>query len=90
MDFQLRQATPDDAEAVVRMHTLAHEECYRHLLSPEFFRARRASVPERVERRRPHLDVQVLPGLDHLGAMNSSVVLPILTGWLRRVGWVSG
>lgn len=33
-------------------------------------------------------DVQVLPGLDHLGAMHSSVVLPILTGWLRKVGWV--
>lgn len=57
MDFQLRQAGPDDAEAVVRMHTLAHEECYAHLLSPEFFRARRDSIPERVERRRPHLDV---------------------------------
>lgn len=33
-------------------------------------------------------DVQVLPGLDHLSAMHSSVVLPILTGWLRKVGWV--
>ena len=33
-------------------------------------------------------DVEVLPGLDHLGAMNSSVVLPILTGWLQKVGWV--
>lgn len=33
-------------------------------------------------------EVQVLPGLDHLGAMHSSVVLPILTGWLRKVGWV--
>lgn len=58
MDFELRQATPDDAEAVVRMHTLAHEECYSHLLSPEFFRSRVASIAERVERRRPHLDVQ--------------------------------
>ena len=57
MEFQLRQATPDDAEAVVRMHTLAHEECYAHLLSAEFFRTRRASIPECVERRRPHLDV---------------------------------
>jgi GNAT superfamily N-acetyltransferase len=37
------------------MHTLAHEECYGHLLPPEFFRARRASIPERVERRRLHL-----------------------------------
>lgn len=33
-------------------------------------------------------DVEVLPGLDHLGAMQSSVVLPILTGWLQKVGWV--
>lgn len=33
-------------------------------------------------------DVQVLPGLDHLSAMHSSVVLPILTAWLQRVGWV--
>ena len=33
-------------------------------------------------------DIQVLPGLDHLGAMQSSVVLPILTAWLRKVGWV--
>lgn len=57
MDYQLRQATPEDAEAVVGMHTLAHEECYPHLLSKEFFRARRANIPERVERRRPHLDV---------------------------------
>jgi GNAT superfamily N-acetyltransferase len=57
MDFQLRQATPEDAEAVVLMQTLAHEECYPHLLSPGFFRGRRATIPERVERRRPHLAV---------------------------------
>jgi GNAT superfamily N-acetyltransferase len=57
MEFQLRQASARDAEAVVRMHTLAHEECYAHLLSQEFFRARRDSIPERVERRRLHLDV---------------------------------
>lgn len=31
-------------------------------------------------------DVQVLAGLDHIGAMHSSVVLPILTDWLRKVG----
>lgn len=43
--------------AVVHFHTLAHEESYGHLLSPEFFRGRRASIPERVERRRPHLAV---------------------------------
>jgi pimeloyl-ACP methyl ester carboxylesterase len=34
-------------------------------------------------------DVEVLPGLDHLGAMHSSVVLPLLTGWLQKVGWVN-
>ncbi|WP_235010515.1 hypothetical protein [Arthrobacter sp. SLBN-112] len=55
MDYQLRQATPEDAEAVVLMQTQAHEECYPHLLSTEFFRRRRASIPERVERRWPFL-----------------------------------
>ncbi|MFF1384595.1 GNAT family N-acetyltransferase [Arthrobacter sp. NPDC058288] len=55
MDYHIRQATPEDAEAVVRMHTLAHEECYGRQLSPEFFRARRASIPERVEQRRQFL-----------------------------------
>ena len=33
-------------------------------------------------------DIRILPGLDHLGAMNSLVVLPILAGWLRQIGWV--
>lgn len=55
MDFELRQATPEDAEAVVLMQTLAHEECYADLLSPDFFRHRRASIPERVQRRRAFL-----------------------------------
>jgi ribosomal protein S18 acetylase RimI-like enzyme len=58
MDYVLRQATPEDAEAVVLMHTLAHEECYRHLLSTAFFAARREALPERVARRRNHLDVE--------------------------------
>ena len=56
MEYQIRQAAVEDADAVVRMHTLAHEECYGHLLPSEFFDARRASIPERVEKRRPHLD----------------------------------
>ena len=30
-------------------------------------------------------DVRVLPGLDHIGAMNSSVLLPLLQDWLRKV-----
>ncbi|GAB5077996.1 alpha/beta hydrolase [Arthrobacter sp. AD-310] len=34
-------------------------------------------------------DVEVLPGLDHLGAMQSSVVLPLLQGWLAKVGWAA-
>lgn len=33
-------------------------------------------------------DVRVLPGLDHLGAMQSAVVLPILADWLRNADWV--
>ncbi|MET1087783.1 MAG: alpha/beta hydrolase [Arthrobacter sp.] len=53
----------------------------------------RVSIGEPLARHRDALlaagwDVQVLPGLDHLGAMHSSVVLPILVGWLRKVGWV--
>jgi GNAT superfamily N-acetyltransferase len=56
MEYQIGQATVEDAEAVVRMHTLAHEECYGHLLPPAFFEARRASISARVERRRPYLD----------------------------------
>lgn len=56
MDYQIQRATAGDADALVRMHTLVHEQCYAHLLPPEFFSARRASIPERVERRRPYLD----------------------------------
>ena len=33
-------------------------------------------------------EVHVLPGLNHLSAMHSSVVLPILAGWLGRIEWV--
>jgi hypothetical protein len=31
-------------------------------------------------------DIHVLPGLDHISAMHSSVVLPILIDWLQKVG----
>jgi hypothetical protein len=55
MDYHIRQATPEDAEAVVGMHTQVHEECYAPQLSAEFFLARRDSFPERVERRRQFL-----------------------------------
>ena len=57
MDYVLRRATPEDAETIVLMHTAAHEESYGHLLSPGFFAERRRSIPERVARRRPYLDV---------------------------------
>ena len=52
----------------------------------------RVSIGEPLARHRDALaaagwDVQVLPGLDHLSAMHSSVVLPILRVWLGKVGW---
>lgn len=56
MDYIIRHATADDADALVRMHTLAHEQCYASQLPAAFFEARRATILERVERRRPHLD----------------------------------
>ncbi|WP_346958436.1 GNAT family N-acetyltransferase [uncultured Arthrobacter sp.] len=56
MDYTIRHATADDADALVRMHTLAHEQCYAAQLPAAFFEARRANLLERVERRRPHLD----------------------------------
>ena len=31
-------------------------------------------------------DVQILPALDHLGAMHSDVVVPLLQAWLGKVG----
>ncbi|MCU1565910.1 MAG: hypothetical protein JWQ56_847 [Pseudarthrobacter sp.] len=53
----------------------------------------RVSIGEPLARHRDTLtaagwEVQVLPGLDHLSAMHSSVVLPILSAWLRKAGWV--
>jgi len=56
MEYTIRHATADDADALVRMHTAVHEECYGHLLPAAFFAARRASLAERTERRRRHLD----------------------------------
>lgn len=55
MEYSIRQAVPGDADALVRMHTAVHEECYGHVLPPAFFAARRASIQERTERRRPYL-----------------------------------
>lgn len=56
MEYRIRRATADDADALVRMHTQAHEECYGHLLPAAFFEARRANIAARVEQRRPHLE----------------------------------
>lgn len=56
MEYTLRQAVSGDAEALVRMHTAVHEECYGHVLPAAIFADRRASISERTERRRPYLD----------------------------------
>ena len=55
MPYRIRQATPADAEAIVRMHTAAHEECYAHLLPSTFFAGSRESIRERIEQRGPYL-----------------------------------
>jgi len=52
------------------MHTAVHEECYAGLLSPSFFAARRASIGERTEQRRPYLREATDPriiALDEVG-----------------------
>lgn len=58
MPYRIRQATPADAEAIVRMHTAAHEECYAHLLPSTFFDGSRASIGERIDQRGPYLASQ--------------------------------
>jgi GNAT superfamily N-acetyltransferase len=55
MPYRIRQATPADAEAIVRMHTAAHEECYAHLLPSTFFAGSRESIGERIDQRGPYL-----------------------------------
>lgn len=56
MDYRIRRAVATDADALVRMHTLAHEECYGHLLPARFFEARLSNIAVRVEQRRPYLE----------------------------------
>lgn len=48
MTVLLRAATPEDVEAVVRLHLQCHEEAYGRLLPPEAFERRRVSLPERI------------------------------------------
>lgn len=52
MDFDVRPATVDDAEAIVRMQFQAWQESYGRLLPPEFFTAEEPRLPARVERYR--------------------------------------
>jgi GNAT superfamily N-acetyltransferase len=58
MPYRIRQATPADAEAIVRMHTAAHEECYAHLLPSTFFAGARESIGDRIAQRGPYLASQ--------------------------------
>jgi GNAT superfamily N-acetyltransferase len=53
--FSLRRATPDDAEAMVRMHLAAWRESYGQLLPEEFFAVREAELPARILRQRDYL-----------------------------------
>lgn len=41
-------------------------------------------IRRRADLERDGWDVEVLPGLDHMGAMRSEVVLPLLASWLPR------
>ena len=52
MDFTLRPATVDDAEAMTIMHVQSWRESYGHLLPPEFFAKQEAALPDRIERYR--------------------------------------
>ncbi|MBT2585112.1 GNAT family N-acetyltransferase [Arthrobacter sp. ISL-95] len=52
MDFTIRPATVDDAEAMAVMHVQSWKESYRRLLPPEFFEKQEAALPNRIERYR--------------------------------------
>lgn len=49
MTISLRQATPEDAEAVMTLHMRCHEEAYGRHLPAEFFDQRRAGLAARIE-----------------------------------------
>ena len=67
MDIKLRPATPEDAEAVMRMHLQCHEEAYWRHLPPEFFAMRRATLPGRVDNFRVALAAGDIPMLAYDG-----------------------
>ena len=45
----LREATDDDADAVMRLHMRCHEEAYGRHLPAEFFQMRRETLPGRID-----------------------------------------
>ncbi|MFJ6537360.1 GNAT family N-acetyltransferase [Paenarthrobacter sp. NPDC091711] len=52
MDFTIRPATVDDAEAMALMHVQSWKESYGRLLPPEFFEKQEAALANRIERYR--------------------------------------
>ncbi|AIY02103.1 hypothetical protein ART_2504 [Arthrobacter sp. PAMC 25486] len=63
MTILLRAATPEDAEAVMRLHLRCHEEAYGRHLPPEFFEMRRRTLVSRVESFRGNLLAGRIPML---------------------------
>lgn len=55
MDFTLRPATVDDAEAMAHMHLQSWRESYGRLLPPEFFAKQEAALPRRIELYREYI-----------------------------------
>ncbi|TQM55197.1 GNAT family N-acetyltransferase [Humibacillus xanthopallidus] len=51
----IRQAVPDDAEALAHLHVLVWEEAYSSLMPASIFESRRATVPRRIEAWRQNL-----------------------------------
>lgn len=51
----IREAVPDDAEAIAHLHVDAWEDAYGSLLAAGIFQQRRATIPERIERWRDQL-----------------------------------
>ncbi len=56
MNYRIRQATSEDAEALVGMHATAHEESYRDIMPRITFHTIGAELNERIQRRRSFLD----------------------------------
>ncbi|MCO4253945.1 hypothetical protein [Pseudarthrobacter cellobiosi] len=85
----------DDSAAVLRgdLPKLAFADAEDQIDYKPVWRGVRVSTGEPLARHQAALteagwDVRVLPGLNHPGAMDSAVALPILAGWLQNAGWV--